>query len=429
MGKKRRRRDRAPSKDRPLEQTAPTQEIRFDGQRPRVIFAVGDADYGYTESKIWRLARRLKDHTGWNVVALTHDQDALQEAKKLMLDVQYVGIESPGVSVMDRLLATDEMIRESADVFIPGSQLPLWKVLAMDDFLSSLQLFGAQPSASLEADAMIVPIMGIDNNTKASCGLYTWMVSEARRKGIPVVGIEVSPLGNKNTLSHLPTDHYAVKTEWSRQFLVREGLARPEQVSVLRWEESYFLWPGQDEYTEAYLEREAKAREMLNVPWDRFTVVIPHHVAFLWEIRKILEALAQVQIAMSVVIRVDPRTIRRHYSEREIVMQTYGKEIRALPHVVIDERVGVGLLLQLADLIISPFAGTTTERASLCRKPTIICQAMGEEGWRGEFLYWEPRPENIPELILSWREKGSLQRTRLARILSTLLNGAAKAAA
>ncbi len=429
MGKKRRRRDRAPSKDRPLEQTAPTQEIRFDGQRPRVIFAVGDADFGYTESKIWRLARRLKDHTGWNVVALTHDPDALQEAKKLMLDVQYVGIESPGVSVMDRLLATDEMIRESADVFIPGSQLPLWKVLAMDDFLSSLQLFGAQPSASLEADAMIVPIMGIDNNTKASCGLYTWMVSEARRKGIPVVGIEVSPLGNKNTLSHLPTDHYAVKTEWSRQFLVREGLARPEQVSVLRWEESYFLWPGQDEYTEAYLEREAKAREMLNVPWDRFTVVIPHHVAFLWEIRKILEALAQVQIAMSVVIRVDPRTIRRHYSEREIVMQTYGKEIRALPHVVIDERVGVGLLLQLADLIISPFAGTTTERASLCRKPTIICQAMGEEGWRGEFLYWEPRPENIPELILSWREKGSLQRTRLARVLSTLLNGAAKAAA
>ena len=71
---------------------------------------------------------------------------------------------------------------------------------------------------------------------------------------------------------------------------------------------------------------------------------------------------------LSVVIRVDSRTIRRQFHERELVLETYGKEIRALPHVVIDERVGIGLLLQLADLVIAPFAGTTTERAALCRK-------------------------------------------------------------
>ena len=65
---------------------------------------------------------------------------------------------------------------------------------------------------------------------------------------------------------------------------------------------------------------------------------------------------------------------------------------------MIDERVGVGLLLQLADLVIAPFAGTTTERAALCRKPTIICQAMGQAGFQGEYLYWEPRPEKIPAL-------------------------------
>jgi hypothetical protein len=198
----------------------------------------------------------------------------------------------------------------------------------MDDFLASLQLYDAQPDVSLRADAVVVPIMGIDNNTRDTCGLYTWLISEARRRAIPVLALEVSPLGNKNTLCHMPADHYAVKTEWSKKFLVAEGLARAQQVSVLKWEESYQLWPGRDEYSEAYLEHESTARGMLNLPWDDPVILIPHHVAFLWEVRKILEALSQLPFHAHVIIRVDSRTVRRHYHEREIVVESYGKEIR-----------------------------------------------------------------------------------------------------
>ena len=396
---------------------------------PSVLFAVGDADFGYTETKILRLADRLRAHHEWQVKIATHDQETLSEAKKLGLDSQLVPIESSGPTMEDRLQSTDEMIRETANVDIPGSSLPLWKVLAMDDFLSSLQLFGAQPSATIDADVVMAPLMAVDNNTRAACGLYTWMVAEAKRKGIPIIGLEVSPLGNKNTLSHLPCDHYAVKSEWSKQFLIRTGLARAEQISLLRWEESYCLWPGQDEYIEAYLEREAQMREMLNVSWDEFIILVPHHVAFLWETRKILEALAEVRKPFTVVIRVDARTTRRQYPEREIVLQSYDKEMRRLPRVLIDERVGVGLLLQLADLVISPFAGTTTERAALCRKPTIICQAMGQSGYQEEMLCWEPRPEKIPALVRSWMEQGRLPRPRLSRVLSGLWQRAAQAAA
>jgi len=299
----------------------------------------------------------------------------------------------------------------------------------MDDFLSSLQLFGAQPSDTIDADVVVAPLMAVDNNTRASCGLYTWLVAEARRKGIPVVGLEVSPLGNKNTISHLPADHYAVKSEWSKNFLLREGMARAEQVSILRWEESYCLWPGKDEYVDAYLESEATMREMLNVSWDEFIILIPHHVAFLWESRKILDALASLARQFTVVVRVDARTTRRQYPEREIVLRSYEKEMRCLPRVLIDERVGVGLLLQLADLVVSPFAGTTTERAALCRKPTIICQAMGQSGFQDEYLCWEPRPEKIPVLIQSWIANDWLPRPRLARILTELATRTARAAA
>ncbi|HEY7164348.1 MAG TPA: hypothetical protein VIB79_07280 [Candidatus Binatia bacterium] len=396
-----------------------------DSERKRIFFAIGDADYGYTEGKILRLARHFKDQTSCQLVVLTHDTETLEAAKKLGIETRLVEIQSPGVTVEERLKSTDEMIRETADVAIPGSGLLLWKVLAMDDFLSSLQLFGAVPTFPLDpAAAVVVPLMGIDNNTRSSCGLYTWIVSEARRMQIPVIGLEVSPLGNKNTLCHLPADHYAVKTPWSKDYLLQQKLAAVERVSVLKWEESYFLWPGQDDYTEAFVENEAKAREMLNVPMDDFVVLLPHHVAFTWEARKILQALAKLPFVKHVVIRVDPRTTRRHLPEREIVWQSYEKEIRALPHVVIDERIGVGLLLQLADVVIAPFAGTTTERASLCRKPTIVCQAMGQGGARGEFCYWEPHPDNLPSLLHSWREKGLLSNSRLARIVESVIQHA-----
>jgi hypothetical protein len=396
---------------------------------PRIIFAGGDADVGYTEGKLWRLARRLKDQLGWKIIGVSHDRNALAEAQKLKLETQYIPIESPGVTVAERLQATDEMIRMTADINIPGSHLPLWKVLAMDDFLASLQLYRAQPVMDVRADAIVVPIMAIDNNTRGSCGLYTWLMSEGRRNGIPVLGLEVSPMGNKNTLCHLPADHYAVKSEWSKEFLVRQQLAEPDQISVLRWEESYQLWPGKDDFAEAFSEHEATARTILGVPWDEPVILIPHHVAFGWEVRRILRALATLDFTPRVVIRVDSRTVRRHFHEREIVLESYGDEIRALPHVIIDERVGIGLLLQLADLVIAPFAGTATERASLCRKPAIICQSMGHEGWQSEFTYWEPQPEKLPALIHSWRERGWLKRKRCARIVAQLVGSNTRAQA
>ncbi len=397
--------------------------------RPRILFAVGDAECAYSEGKIWRLARRLKDLSGWDILMVTNDREKAAEGERLGLRVWQVDISPRMISEEERLLATDIIIRQSADLAIPGSELPLCKVLALDDFAGSLTLWGALPPTQIDADLIIMPMMGVDNNTKGGCGLYTWLAAQASAKGIPVLAIEVSPLGNKHTLSYFPAHHYAVKSEWSRQFLLRQGIAQPSQVSLLKWEESYLLWSGEDNYVEAYLEKETQAREILQLPADRFVVMIPHHVAFLWEARKILEALQRVPGPLSVVVRVEARTIRRQYCERELVMKSYDRELRALPHVIIDERIGMGLLLQLADLVIAPCAGSTTERAGLCLKPTIICQAMGERGWGGEYLYWEPQPERLPDLIQEWRERGALNRARLVDLARALLQNPLKVTA
>ena len=79
-----------------------------------MLFFAGDADFGYTEGQIWRLAKRVKDQLGWNVIAATHDLEAAEAAMKLNLNTEMFTVETPGVTVAQRLQATDEMIRETA---------------------------------------------------------------------------------------------------------------------------------------------------------------------------------------------------------------------------------------------------------------------------------------------------------------------------
>jgi hypothetical protein len=44
-----------------------------------------------------------------NILVLTHDPETFEAAKKLNLDVRRVEIESPGVTVDERLQSTDEI--------------------------------------------------------------------------------------------------------------------------------------------------------------------------------------------------------------------------------------------------------------------------------------------------------------------------------
>ena len=73
-----------------------------------------------------------------------------------------------------------------------------------------------------------------------------------------------------------------------------------------------------------------------------------------------------------------------------LVLETYGKEIRALPHVVIDERVGIGRLWQLADLVIAPFAGTTTERAAFAANIALPANPWSKKDGMASFFIGNP---------------------------------------
>jgi hypothetical protein len=222
-------------------------------------------------------------------------------------------------------------------------------------------------------------------------------------------------------MCQLPADHYVVKSHWSQNFLVARGIAAPEQVSILSAEETSLLRPGVDSYADAYFEKERLARQVLGLKEDRLIVLVPHHVAFIWEVRQILRVLAELPEPVSVVVQASPHAIRRQFTEPELIARAYEAEIERLDHFMINTQIGVGLMAQIADLVISPFAGTTSEGAALRRKPVIISQLMTDESSDGEFLRWQPDARQIPAVIEEWRRQGILGRARLGEIARQML--------
>jgi hypothetical protein len=416
-------------KTRKRNQPAPETKPGPGTARPRVLFAVGDADCLYSENRIWRLVKRLQEQNEWEVISVTSDESVRKTAAEMGIPIALVPL-APRQPTWDEQLATvNELINKTADIVIPGSRLPLWKPLAPDEFRGSMVLFGAQPDLSIDVDLAIVPLMCVDNNTLTASGLYACVVAQARARRIPVLALEVSPLGNRYTMSQLPADHYLVKSHWSKNFLSRQGMASPERISILRPEESSMLRPGTDSYVEAYLEKESLARRLLQLNEGRLIVLIPHHVAFIWEVRRILNALAELAEPLTVIIQANRSLSRRQFSEPELIAKAYEPEIRRLSHVVINTQVGIGLAAQIADLVISPFAGTATEGAALRRTPAIICQLMTEASSDGEFLCWQPDPAKIPELIRSFRERGLVGRVNIEDAVRRLLGRRARQAA
>ena len=384
----------------------------------KVLLAYGDAEAAYTEGKLLRVLSRLKKD-GHEVSVVTCDVAYEKEAAKLGFPAVSYPFPHKNIELKDRITVTKQMITECEGITL--DDLPLWKVMALDDFVGSIMLWDAFPpaEATIDADVVLIPFMQVDNNTRPTSGLYGWVAQQARKKGIPLIGIEVSPIGNKNTLSHIPVDTWAVRSYYSKQFLCSQGKARPEHVYILRPDEQYLLRTGGEAFYEGCLQAEDEMRKAMQVPRDGPVFFIPHHVGFMYETRRILEELRNVPPPFTVVLRVDNKVMRRQYTEKEIAVRTYRSAMEKLPRVVlIDDGVGIGLLANFADVIISTFAGSITDYGLTTRKPTIIYQAGCQQRWNGDFFRWMDDAQEIPPLLKQWQQMGLLRSWSLSDIVA-----------
>lgn len=393
------------------------------GPSRRALLCVSDADVALTSGRIWRLAQRLQELGGLSVEVLTHVEAHAQAARDLGLAARVQPF-APGTHPLpfpDMQGLIDEAIRLIQGIEIPGIGVPLWKVTIPDDFRGYLPNLGAVPPEEIEADVVIVPFSSVFSSSSSGSGLQAWVVGSARRQGIPIVGLEVLPLGNKQAMGVWPCSTYAVRTPASRRWLISRLGIPPEVVTVLPLEEATLAGPYEDPFAAAFRDQEAAMRRILNAPIERPVIALLHHVSFMGETRRILQGLAEIGDQVSVVLVVDSAVVRGTDTEPELVLKAYAREIQRLPWFTVTDRLGRGLALMLADCLVSCVVGDTLDAAVLRGKPGVVCQLMGEEGWLGSHLRLEPDPLAVVGQIRAWLEGGELRRVRLDRICRDLI--------
>ena len=237
-----------------------------------------------------------------------------------------------------------------------------------------------------------------------------------------MVGLEVSLLGNKQTLGASLADTYAVKTEFSRSFVVREELAPSQRTFVLPPEEGYLLTCRDDAYLNDYFEQEEDLRRKFGLRHGQVVILIPHHVAFIHEIRQLLVSLKSLPFSFTVILRTDPNIARQGLKEREIAEKVYRDEIAALPHVIVDDQGGWLWPLLVSDVVLAPAHSVFTELAASYGKLTVVCQGWGESSWIGESLFVEPCAAHAMSAVRVWIEQKVLTRTCLSQVLNGALN-------
>jgi hypothetical protein len=388
--------------------------------KPKVMFAIGDADWKYTRGKVQRLISRVIAENRFDVSVVTHDP----EIQKCLAADSMEAFCLPGTHLplapQHSVAMTELMIKLTRDVTFPDSQLHIWKVMAMDDYLGCVDVV-AQPALPIKPELVVCPLMGIDNNSTAASRLYSAILLEARRAKTPVIGLEVSVLGNKQSLGASLADSYAVKTDFSRRYVIDEQLATMEQVAVLPAEEVYLLTCREDAYWDDFFLHESDLRQRFGIPRGRPVIFLPHHVAFVYEIRQLLRGLQSLPFPFSLILRTDPNIARHGLKEKDIAERVYGEEIAALPHVVVDDWGGWLWGLLFADAVLAPAHSVFTELAAIYGKLTVISQGWGEASWVGDNLYIEPGPAQAANAVRSWIEKRVLPRRSLAQIIHAAL--------
>jgi hypothetical protein len=396
-----------------------------NSSNPKVLFAIGDADWKYTRGKFLRLIERVAAENHFEIAVASHDPEISRAFDAAGIEASCLPGNRVSLTPEHTVAMTELMIKLTRDVVFPDSRLHVWKVMAMDDYLGSIDVV-SHPSPSMLPNLVVCPLMGVDNNSTAASHLYSATLLGARKSNVPVVGIEISLLGNKQTLSASLADVYAVKTEASRSFVLKEELASHDRAFVLPPEEAYLLTCRDDSYLDDFFLQEKALRQRFGVKRGELVIFIPHHVAFVYEIRQLLRALKSLPMPFSVILRTDPNTARQGLKEREIAERVYRDEINSLPRVHVDDQGGWLWSLLLSDVVISPVHSVFTELGANYGKFTVICQGWGENAWVTENLFIEARPVQAVSAVRSWFERRILSRTNLSQILAVALESTFK---
>ncbi len=336
----------------------------------KILLPVIESDYRSTEKRLFNIAKGLSEH--FVVEFLTISKDTCEDIKNKAADCRNITAEfiEPGLIPLTldfRSHLVKVFVQYTNDLFIPDTDLKLWKTAAFDDFWGHLSASSLDESSLEDTDLVLLPLMSFDNNPSENDDVfYTSLLFRAKEAGVKVAGYQLYPVFQGHKLMTLMVDALIVKKEYERQFYVNMGVAA---------DDIFLLTDAKDKYsistiTDAYKDNLYNAQ--IPIRRDELAVVVINHSKFRPCIREIVRAIGDAKVPVVLFL------VKRSYgikdlTEDQIIEDFYYEDIiKAGCRFYKVESESMVPVIMISDVVISPAYVAPVELAARYEKKSIV---------------------------------------------------------
>lgn len=338
----------------------------------KLLFPIGERDYFTTMGRISYLIRDLsKDFA---VDFLTVSKDVYDDVNKKLDGGDFQNIHVT-LTESKYLPTTYDFrndlckifVKYTYDIFIPGTDLKMWKTTAFDDFWGHVSGCSFPDITKIDADMVLLPLMSHDDNpTDETDVIYTTIISMAKEAGIKVVGYQIYPVFNTNKLMPRLMDAIIVRSEYERQFYIKIGISQEKIQLLTDNRDIYSISTIEDSY------RNHIYNSQIDIHHNELGIVVINHGRFRPQLKEIFKTIGETRIPAVLSLVKRDFTVR-DLTEDKIVEEIFFEDIKKINgRFYLVETQSLVPVVMISDIIISPTYITPLEFAAKYGKKALV---------------------------------------------------------
>ena len=369
----------------------------------RLLFAIDDKEFDATKGRSLHLVRILAA-AGYKIDILTPSKvvyekatETFKENERVHVSLANLGVLPSPDSFRDDLLKT--FIRQANNLFIPETDMKMYKLSAFDDFYGFILPYTFPDIDVSPYSIILIPIISMENipSMDSDC-FYTTICFLAREMKVPLMGLQTQPQVHTAFLYAKILDYLVVKDEWEGTYLEQLGIGK-EKIFLLTDEtEAYCLKSVDDPFMNNFLE--LMDQQKIEIDKKKLCVVVLNHPKFRPQIREVLSLIGQIDVPV-VVFMVKFGYSVQELTEEAVIQGVYGDVIRNMKdNIYYAGRDTLDKVFLVSDIIVSTTYWDTLSLAVKYNKTAVVYNKIFHDLDSGDGVIFMDDPKELKELMV-----------------------------
>ncbi|MBF0319497.1 MAG: hypothetical protein HQL01_06825 [Nitrospirae bacterium] len=342
----------------------------------KVLIPVGENELKGTNGRLLYIARAMAIK-GVQADVLTYSPSVYEFSVEISKGNQAINtaLIAPNPMHLDHIASlVNTFIKLTYDMYIPGTDMKLYKVTAFDDFRGHVATFTYPEIDLTPYTAVMLPIPSTEVPPLTDCDIfYSTVCFYAKEQGVPIVGIQMFPAIQTPPIFIKAVDYIVIKYEWEKEYLREYGFDMSKTFVLDYAQEAYFIDTIEDKYMDSLL------NPSIYIPKEELVILLINHPRLRFCVKESLEAINELDMPKTVFF-MKRKFVIRELSEDDIISDFYMNDIKKIKgRSFVMEPDSKGDLIMLCDVIISPAYLTTLGFASEYGKLSIVYNPIYEK--------------------------------------------------